>query len=363
MQAALINRFDGTFDLERVEVDAPVGREVLVEVRAAGLCHSDHIVASVDRGRPAPVLAGHELAGVVVAVGPDVETLAVGDHVAGGELRFCGACDECLSGRTYRCMNPGRVFRAPGQSPRVTRDGEPVTTLGVGAFAPRSLAHEHQFVRVPRGLPFAQAALLGCAVATGVGAAVNVARVAPGDTVVVIGLGGVGLNVLAGARLAGAATIIGVDVHPAKLELARRFGATHAIDGSDADVTERIRSITGCGVDAAFEAAGRTSTIRAAIEATRVGGGVYCIGLPVGQPALEIDVMRDLIATQRRIEGVYMGATNLRRDVPRYAALALAGRLDLGGLVGREIRLEQINDAYAVQESGAVARTVVTDFD
>lgn len=361
MRAAIIRRLDGRFDVEDVEFDEPRGREVRVRVMASGLCHSDMNVATIDRGRPLPIVAGHEIAGVVESVGPDVTSLAVGDHVVGTEVRFCGVCPECASGRPFRCLDPGSLERPEGAPPRITAAGERVHTLGVSAFAERSIAHEHQFVRIPDELPFDVAAVLGCAVSTGLGAVLNTADVRPGESVAVVGLGGIGLNIVQGARLAGAERIVAIDVVPEKLELARHFGATDVLDAAEPGVAERLQALCG-GVDHAFEATGARGPVSEAVRMTRVGGATYFIGIPRDRSPLEVDVLGTLIAGQRRLVGVYMGSTNPRRDLPRYSRYALQGRLDLDRLVARRIPLDAINEAYVEQATGTVARCVVTSF-
>lgn len=361
MKAALINAIGGKFDVEDIEISEPVGAEVLVEVKAAGLCHSDMLVASVDRGRPLPMVAGHEMAGIVAAVGPDVRGLAVGDHVVGSEVSFCGHCEECRTGNTFRCMSPGDIGRPEEAGPKLRRGSEAVQAFGVAAFAEYTLCHENKLVRIPKAVPFPQAAVLGCATTTGVGAALNTAQVGPGDTVAVIGLGGIGLNILSGARIAGAATIIGIDVHASKLGLAARFGATHVINSAEEDPVTRVREITGRGVHHSFEAIGLGKTQGQALDMTRVGGGAYFIGIPQGAP-LELNVMTQLMIPQRRVQGVYMGSSDIRRDIPLYAELYLQGRLNLDDLIAREIQLDEINDAYRVQETGSIARSVITEF-
>ncbi|NKX54206.1 zinc-binding dehydrogenase [Arthrobacter mobilis] len=363
MKAAVINEINGRFDVEELAIDEPAAHEVLVEVKAAGLCHSDLLVASVDRGRPLPMVVGHEMAGVVVAVGSAVRGLSAGDHVVGSEVKFCGYCEECLSGHSYRCLNPGEAAgRRASERPKLSRGAEAVQAFGIAAFAEYTLCHANSLVRVPREVPFPQAAVLSCAATTGVGAAINTAKVGPGETVAVLGLGGIGLNVLSGARIAGAATIIGVDVHPDKLELAKKFGATHTVNSAEEDVVARVREISSRGVHHSFEAIGLARTQLQAVEMTRVGGGAYFIGIPGSGAPLEVDVLQSLIAGQRSMQGVYMGSSNIRRDIPLYAELYLQGRLNLDDLVAQEIPLEGINDAYRLQESGAIARSVITSF-
>lgn len=359
MKAAVINRIDGTFDIEELEIDEPCGAEVLVEVKAAGLCHSDMIVASVDRGRPLPMVAGHEMAGIIVGLGPEATDFRVGDHVIASEINFCGRCEECVGGATYRCFNPGYINRSPEDGPKLRRDGKAVQAFGVAGFAEHALVHQNKLVRVPDRIPFPQAAVLGCATTTGVGAALNSAGVQPGDTVAVVGLGGIGLNIVSGAQIAGAKTIIGIDLHPAKLELARKFGATHVINSGAGDAEARVKEITGRGVHHSFEAIGLGTTQKLALGLARPGGGAYFIGIPQGAP-LDFNVMTDLLIGQRKLQGVYMGSSNIRRDIPFYADLYLQGRLNLDDLIGQKISLAQINEAYAAQESGGIARSVIT---
>lgn len=358
MRAAVINTIGAGFEIQDLDIDEPRGAEVLVKVEAAGLCHSDMIVATVDRGRPLPMVVGHEMAGVVVGLGPDVTDFEIGDHVVGSEVSFCGACEECVNGATYRCLNPGAVMRQLSDPARLTRRGERVEAFGVAGFAEYTVLHQNKLVKIPAEIPFAQASVLGCATATGVGAVLNSARVAPGASVAVVGLGGIGLNLVAGARLAGARTIIGIDLQPEKLELARKFGTTHVINGAEEDVAARVREITGRGVHHAFEAIGLGVTQRQAIEVTRVGGDVHFIGIPQGKP-LELNVMVDLLINQRSLHGIYMGSSSIRRDIPYYAELYLQGRLNLDDLIAQETELDAINEAYERQETGAIARSII----
>ncbi|GGH42322.1 alcohol dehydrogenase catalytic domain-containing protein [Microbacterium album] len=364
--AAVVRALDGVFRVEQVEFSEPEGTEVLVEVAAAGLCHSDLNVASVDRGRALPLVAGHELAGTVVAVGPGVTSLRTGDRVVGTEVRTCGRCLPCREGRPTLCAAPGALERPAGASPRI-RSGEgsgrgtAVHTLGTSAFATYSLADERQFAVIPDEMPFAQASLLGCGVATGVGAVLNVARVRPGESVAVFGLGGVGLNVVSGAVLAGATTIVAVDVDRDKLELAGRLGATHLVDGSVPDPAREVAAVAPGGVDHAFDAVGAVQATIATIRSTCRGGAAYLIGIPRPGALLELDTMRDMIGHQRSLRGVYMGGTNPARDIPLYARMYLDGRLPLDDLISERIHLREINRAYAAPPAHG-ARAVIEGF-
>lgn len=363
MKAAIVNAFNGRFEIEDVELAEPIGAEVLVRVKAAGLCHSDLHLARHDFGTPLPAVLGHEIAGVVEAVGPDVQDFAVGDHVVGSLVQWCGRCPNCLSGRSYQCAHGQELARTPDQPARITRNGEAVTQgYGLGAFAERALIHQNQLVRVPDDLPFAQACVLGCGCVTGAGAVLNSANVRHGSTVAVVGIGGVGLNVLNGAQLAGAKRIIAVDIHPDKEALARKFGATDFVNAATCDAVEEVHRLTEGGVDFSFEAIGLSATIRQAVLMTRKGGATYLIGINDPRDKLDLSVVGELISAQRTITGVYMGSTNTRTDIPLYAELYRQGRFNLDDLISNRISLSQINEAYAAVESGAAARSVITEF-
>src|SRR6202007_646374 len=232
MKALVLNALGHGFDFEDVEIATPTGREALVDVQASGLCHTDLLFATHDIV-PTPVVLGHEVAGIVAAVVPDVSQVHVGDHVVGSLAQACGACARCLSGRPFQCQHPEATLRRPNDSPRLSRNGLGVFQgFGLGGFAEQALIHEQQLAVVPKAVPFAQAALLGCGVVTGAGAVLNTANVRPGDSVVIFGAGGVGLNAVSGARIAGASRIVVIDIQPQRLEAARRFGATDGIDST-----------------------------------------------------------------------------------------------------------------------------------
>ena len=362
MKAAVLNSFDGKFDIEDIEIGTPIGREVLVEVKACGLCHSDLHLAEANYGTPLPAVLGHEVAGIVRAIGPDVRDFSVGDHVVGSLIQSCGRCRSCRAGRSYQCERPQETLRGADDAPRLTRSGSAVTHgWGTGGFAEQSLVHENQLVKVPEEIPFAQASLLGCSVITGAGAVINTADVRPGDTVTIIGVGGVGLNAIAGARLAGAERIIAVDLAAEKEELALRFGATDFVAAGAGDPVEAVRSLIPGGVDHAFEVIGLVPTSKQAIAMVRNGGGAYLIGLH--RPGVEMAVQGlDLVVRQVGLRGVYMGSSNIRHDVPMFADLYLQGRFNLDDLISREIHISQINEAYDDLKHGAVARSVITSF-
>lgn len=363
MKAAIVNSFTGQFDIENVELAEPIGREVKVRVKAAGLCHSDLHLATHNFGTPLPAVLGHEIAGIVEAVGPEVDDFAIGDHVVGSLIQWCGHCADCLAGRSYLCPRGHELARSADQPPRITRSGAPVTQgFGLGAFAEFALIHQNQLVKVPDDLPFPQACILGCGCVTGAGAVLNSADVQHGDTVAVMGIGGVGLNVLNGARLAGARQIFAIDIHPQKEELARKFGATHFVDASACDPVEEVRRLTDGGVNFSFEAIGLASTIRQAVLMTRKGGAAFLIGINDPTDKLELSVVGEVISAQRSVTGVYMGSSTIRKDIPLYAELYRQGRFNLDDLISNRISLSQINEAYADMSGGKIARSVITEF-
>ncbi|WP_157155189.1 MULTISPECIES: Zn-dependent alcohol dehydrogenase [unclassified Diaminobutyricimonas] len=363
MKAAVLEAVGEKFVIQDVQIADPIGREVLVQVKASGLCHSDLHVAENDFGFPMPSILGHEIAGIVTAIGPDVTEFALGDHVVGCLVSHCGHCDKCAAGKSYECRNRQETQRTEAQPPRLTRDGTPVVQFSdLGGFAEQVLAHENNIVAVNKDIPFDKAALLGCGVVTGAGAAINTAQVRVGDTVAVIGCGGVGLSALQGAALAGARRVIAIDLQPGKLELAKKFGATDTINPNEVDdVVAAVRAITGGdGVDHAFEVIGLKSTAEQAVQILGTGGGAYLIGMQKPGTRLDIDPMSDLIMGQKSLRGVYMGSTNFKLDIPVYADLYLQGRYNLDDLVAQTIPLEEINEGYDELRKGAIARTVIT---
>jgi len=351
------------FEVREVTIAEPIRREVLIDVKASGLCHSDLHLVETDFGVPMPAVFGHEIAGVVKAIGPGVTTIAVGDHVAACLVRYCGVCLECISGHSYACVNPLSTARRPGEAPRLTfADGPLNQGHGIGGFAEQVLVHENQLAVLNKQIPFAQACLLGCATATGAGAAINSANVRVGDTVAVLGTGGVGLNVISGARLAGALRVIAIDLDDAKLETAKRFGATDVINSRVVDPVSAVRELTGRGVHHAFEVVGLEVTQKQAVGMARPGGGVYFVGLAKPKSKLELPSSLEMLRAHTNVVGVHMGSTNLKRDLPMYADLYVQGRLNLDDLVTQEIALSDINRAYEQLKRGEVIRSVITQF-
>jgi alcohol dehydrogenase len=336
-------------EIADLELDDPGAGEVLVRVRAAGLCHSDLSVIDGSRPRVMPMVLGHEAAGEVVEVGPEASGLAPGDHVVLTFVPSCGACGPCLAGRAALC-EPGAAANAAGTllSGRRRwhgRDGEPLHHhLGVSAFADHVVVSARSAVRVPADLPFDVAALFGCAVLTGVGAVLHSARVSPGDSVAVFGLGGVGLAALLGARVAGAGTIVAVDVVADKLERARALGATHAVAGGSQAV-EAVREATGGGATHVIETVGNARVLADAYAATRRGGTTVTVGLPHPDQLLSLPAV-SLVAEEKTLRGSYLGSSVPARDIPRFVELHRAGRLPVERLLTHRLGLDELNRGF-----------------
>jgi len=360
--ATVVNAVGSGFSVEDISIAAPIGREVLVDVKAAGLCHSDHTIATIDMGYAMPSVLGHEVAGVVAGVGPSVTSVAVGDHVVGCLAQSCGGCARCLDGRPLQCQCPEATQRAASQPPRLSRDAAAVSQIfGLGGFAEQALIHENQLVTIAKEAPFAQAALLGCGVLTGAGAVLNTANVRAGDTVVIIGAGGVGINAVSGAVLAGASRIIAVDVEEQRLEAATRFGATHVINSAKVNSVEAVHELLPNGVDSVFDFVGLNEVTTQALEMLTVGGALYLIG--VSSPDSQITVnLVGAVLRQPRVVGVNTGSTNFKRDIPLYSRMYLDGRLELDALVSAEISLDQIESGYQKLADPEVSRVVITRF-
>ncbi|MDN3059012.1 zinc-binding dehydrogenase [Streptomyces sp. SRF1] len=363
VRAAVVDRVAANqFTLSRIRVSDLRPGEVLVDVRAAGLCHSDWNFVSEDRGTPFPALLGHELAGVVVAVADGVTEFTVGDHVVGCGLGSCGECENCREGRPVWCRHPERASRDEDAPPRMTTaDGRPLWQfLGLGSFAEQTIVHQSMLVAVDPRVPFDRAAVLGCAVVTGAGVVMRCAEVRPRQTVVVFGAGGVGLNAIQAAALVGARKIIAVDVRGEKLELARKFGATHAVNARDVDPVEAVAGITGGhGVDHAFEMTGLPGPLSQGYRMLGRDGTVYIVGMQA--PGSRFELPSAEILRGASVRAVWMGSTNFKVDIPYYAELYLQGRFNLDDLVAQNISLDDINDGYArMLTGGGVARSVIT---
>jgi S-(hydroxymethyl)glutathione dehydrogenase/alcohol dehydrogenase len=372
MKAAVFYGPNQPLKIEQVDIDDPREHEVLVRTAASGVCHSDlHFVEGL-YPHPAPAILGHEAAGVVEKVGSAVTYLKPGDHVISCPSVFCGYCEECMSGHPNRCSNRAATQRAKNEKPRMSKGGQPVRQFAdLSTYAEKMLVHENALVKITHDIPLDRAALIGCGVTTGVGAVLNTAKIEPGSTVAVFGCGGVGISAIQGARIAGARMIIAVDQFESKLAMARRFGATHTIDASQADAVEEIQKLTSTsagemviegfgksgGVDYTFEAVGLKKLAEQCFEAIKPGGTATIIGMiPVGQK-VELDGPKFL--TERKIQGTMMGGNRFRIDMPRYIDYYLQGRLNLDDMISKRARLENVNEAFESMKKGEVARTVL----
>jgi S-(hydroxymethyl)glutathione dehydrogenase/alcohol dehydrogenase len=359
MRAALLREIPGKLEIDEVEVGSPGPHEVLLRTVAAGLCHSDLHFMEGKYPYPTPALLGHESAGVVEAVGDQVSYVQPGDHVITCLSVYCGNCEPCLTGHLSLCLGKDATRRSPGEPPRLTHGGAEVhPLLDMGSFAERMLVHEHGLVKIREDMPLDRAALIGCGVTTGVGAVFNTAKVEPGSTVAVIGCGGVGLNCIQGAAIAGAGRVIAVDMLESKLELARQFGATHTVDASQGDPVGQVRDLAdGIGVHYSFEAIGMKQTSEQAFGMLRAGGTCTVIGMiPVGQ---SVEIPGYELLSEKRLMGSNMGSNRFRVDMPRYIDLYLQGRLKLDELVSRRIGLDEVNDGFDAMKAGEVARSVI----
>ncbi|MEC9361918.1 zinc-dependent alcohol dehydrogenase family protein [Sinimarinibacterium flocculans] len=345
-----------------VTLDGPGPGELLVRVRAAGLCHSDLSVIDGSRPRVMPMVLGHEAAGEVVETGPDTPGFMPGDAVVFAFVPSCGHCDYCADGRAALC-EPGAKANTAGTLLSGARrwhaadGGELHHHLGVSGFAEYTVVSARSAVRIDRDLPPQIAALFGCAVMTGVGAVINTARVVPGESVAIFGMGGVGLAALLGAVAAGADPIVAVDVLPAKLELARSLGATHTVLAGP-DAVNEIREATRGGAAYAIETAGVEIALAQAYAATRRGGTTVTVGLPHPQKQFAISAV-SLVAEERTVKGSYMGSAVPSRDLPRFIALYRAGRMPVDRLLTQTLKLEDINAAFDRLARGEAVRQVV----
>jgi alcohol dehydrogenase len=345
-----------------VELDPPGPGEVLIAIRAAGLCHSDLSVIDGARPRPVPMVLGHEAAGVIEEIGAGILDLKVGDHVVTSFVPSCGVCEPCAGARPALC-EPGAASNTAGTllsgAHRLHRGGADLMHhLGVSAFAQFAVVSRNSVVKVDRSLAFAQAAVFGCAVITGVGAVVNTAEIKAAARVAVIGLGGVGLAALLGAKARGARVLVAVDLSDAKLKLARELGATLCVNAATSGCVEEIREATSGGVDYAFEMAGSQRAMELAYRITRRGGTTVTAGLPPASVTFSVPHV-NIVAEERTIKGSYLGSCNPQRDIPRYIEWFLEGRLPVHRLLSEQIALDKINEAFDALADAATIRQVV----
>jgi S-(hydroxymethyl)glutathione dehydrogenase/alcohol dehydrogenase len=358
MRAAVLSESPGKLEIDDVQIDNPGPREVLIRTAAAGLCHSDLHFMEGKFPYPLPVVLGHESAGVVEKVGDQVSYVQPGDHVITCLSVYCGNCEYCLTGHLSLCQNKGEVQRPLDGAQRLTRAGETMWQfLDLSSFAEAMLVHEHAIVKIRPDMPLDRAALIGCGVTTGVGAVFNTAKVEPGTTVAVIGCGGIGLNCIQGAAIAGAGRVIAVDRVQEKLQLAKTFGATDLIDASDGTAVEQVQELTGGGVHYAFEAIGLKATAQDAFAMLRRGGTATVIGMiPIGE---SVEIPGFELLYEKRLQGSNMGSNRFRVDMPRYIDLYMDGRLKLDELVSQRIALTDVNEGFEAMKTGSVARSVI----
>jgi NDMA-dependent alcohol dehydrogenase len=357
MKAAVCYEFGQPLVVEEIEIDPPQTGEVKVRMAATAICHSDVHVIRGEWGGELPVVAGHEGAGIVEAVGPGVNLVHKGDHVVVSLLRSCGRCEPCTTGIPHLCDGE---FALQSESRLRNRQGQSIHHgINTAAFAEYVIVDQSQLVPVPKEMPLESAALLACGVITGLGAVVNRAQVKPGSSVVIIGAGGVGLNSVQGARLSGAHPIITVDILDSKLEASYAFGATHTLNAINEDVEAAVSEITGGRLaDYVFVTVGNVTAAEQAYSLTRKRGTVVLVGIPDWTTAMPVPI-GPTVVSEKTITGSCMGTTRLSVDVPWLVALYEDKRLKLDELITARYPLGQINDAIEATESGTVLRNVI----
>lgn len=350
--------------IEQVQLAPPKPVELLVRIAGAGLCHSDLSVINGDRPRPLPIAMGHEGSGEVVEVGSAIDDVRPGDHVVFQFSASCGRCPRCVEGRPQVCERAAKAKSAG----HLMAGGGRITALngerighhsGLSCMAEYAVVDRGSVVVIDKDVPLANAALFGCAVMTGVGAVINTARIRPGDSVAILGLGGVGLSGVMGAKLAGAETIIAIDLEASKLEVALAIGATHAVCARDADCIEQVRDLTRGGVDYAFELAGSVDAMHTGYAIVKYGGSLVIAGLPELSARFSINQC-DLVGQEKSIRGSYMGSCVPVRDIPRFIRLYQEGRLPVGRLIDGHIGFEQLNAGFDKLQDVKAIRQILT---
>lgn len=348
--------------IREVELAPPGPDEVLIRVRAAGLCHSDLSVISGDRPRPVPMVLGHESAGEVIECGPGVTDLAPGDRVVLVFMPSCGCCMPCMEGRPALC-EPGAASNGAGTllsgARRLSLNDQPVYHhVGVSCFADYAVVSRRSCVKLEADISFEEASLFGCAVLTGVGAVINTARLQAGTTAAILGLGGVGFSALLAAVASGARQVIALDLNESKLALASELGATATVNAGDPDAMEQVKALTQGGVDVAFEMAGAIAAMELAWRITRRGGSTVTAGLPHPDRRFALPPVQ-LVAEERTLRGSYIGSSVPARDIPRYIEMYQRGKLPVDRLMGERLTLEDINRGFDRMASGMSLRDVI----
>ena len=358
MKAAVLRAVGEPLQVEDVAISKPGPREVLIRAAATGVCHSDLHFVEGHYPTALPTVLGHECAGIVEQVGSEVRTVAPGDHVVTCLSAFCGHCEFCVGGHLSLCNEPD-TQRPKDAEPRLgTADASMAQFLNLSAFAEQLLIHENACVKIRNDMPLDRAALLGCATITAYGSVVRTAEVRPGQSVAVIGCGGVGLSTINAAQIAGAGRIIAIDMVAEKEQLARDFGATDFIDASEGDVWKKVLGLTNGGVDHAFEAIGRADTASDAFRMLRRRGIATVIGMiPVGQ---KVTLNGYELLQEKQLRGSMMGSNQFPVDIPRLVDFYMAGKLKLDEMISRRIQLSQVNEAFEEMKGGKIARSVIT---
>jgi S-(hydroxymethyl)glutathione dehydrogenase/alcohol dehydrogenase len=358
VKAAVMRANHAPLEFEEVEIDDPAPGEVLVKTAASGICHSDLHIIEGSLPLPPPCILGHEPAGVVEVVGEGVTDFAPGDHVIGCITQWCGVCQFCTHGRPYLCLTQ-YTGRPEGAPPRLTGKGGPIMQFAnLSSFAEKMLCPERSLVKIRDDMPLDRACLIGCGVTTGLGAALNTVDIPAGASVAIVGLGGVGLSALQGARITGAGKIVGVDAQAWKFDLAKDLGATHCVDATAGDPVAAVQALTGGGADFVFECIGLVPTVQQSVAMTGRGGTTVLVGVvPMGK-TVEI-LASDLTLQEKKITGSYMGSNRFRFDMPKYIDFYLDGRLRLDEMISSRIDLSEVNDAFDLMKKGEAARQVI----
>ncbi len=357
MKAAVLRETKKPLVIEDVTINKPGPREVLIRTVAAGVCHSDlHFLEGL-YPYPLPAVLGHESAGVVEQVGSEVRSVKPGDHVITCLSAFCGRCEHCITGHLSRCVSPD-TKREAGDVPRLIETTGPMNQfLNLSSFAEMMLIHENACVSIRKDMPLDRAALIGCSVVTGYGAVAHTSGVRPGETVAVIGCGGIGLAAINAAAIAGAGRIIAIDMVGSKLNLAKHFGATDVVNPKDGDPVKQVQDLTNGGVHHAFEAVGLKQTAEQAFKMLGRGGTANIIGMiPVG---VHIELHGAEFLGEKRIQGSVMGSNRFPVDMPRLVDFYMSGKLKLDEMISQRVKLEQVNEALQELKTGNLARSVI----
>jgi S-(hydroxymethyl)glutathione dehydrogenase / alcohol dehydrogenase len=358
MKAAVLVAAGKPLEIEQLTISKPQAHEVLIRTAACGLCHSDLHFIEGSYPHALPAVPGHEAAGIVEAVGSEVRTVKVGDAVVTCLSAFCGHCEFCVTGRMSLCLG-GDTRRKSGEESRLSRpDGSPVAQmLNLSAYAEQMLVHEHACVRIDPDMPLDRASVIGCAVTTGAGTIFNACKVTPGETVAVVGCGGVGLATINAAKIAGAGRIIACDPIPEKRELALKLGATDVVDALADDAAAQVIGLTKGGVDHAIEAVGRPASGELAVKSLKRGGTATILGMMPLQHSVGLSAM-DLLSG-KKLQGAIMGGNRFPVDIPRLVDFYMRGLLDLDSIIAERIPLEAINDGFEKMKKGDSARSVI----